>query len=147
MCVRGIDFTGFCNFSITFTSCSDGVVFYVFHCLCLLLSKQTLEKTERAITDRQYRDTGNIVYKTQNEDKHLFFITIIYRHYRNTGNIVYKKQKDEMYPFIITLTYRQYRDTGNIVYKIQNEDKHLFFITINYRQYSDTGNIVYKIQN
>jgi hypothetical protein len=34
LCVSGIDFTGFYNFSITFWSCSDGVVFYVLYCLC-----------------------------------------------------------------------------------------------------------------
>jgi hypothetical protein len=69
------------------------------------------------------------VYKTQNEDKHPFFITITNRQYRDTGNIVYKTQNEDKHPFFITITYRQYRDTGNIVYKTQNEDKHPFFIT------------------
>jgi hypothetical protein len=66
------------------------------------------------ITYRQYRDTGNIVYKTQNEEKHPFFTAITYRQYRDTGNIVYKTQNKDKYPFFITITYRQYRDTGNI---------------------------------
>jgi hypothetical protein len=82
------------------------------------------------ITHRQYRDTGNIVYKTHNKDKYPFFIAITYRQYRNTGNIVYKKQNKDKYPFCITITYRQYRETGNIVYKTQNKDKYPFCITI-----------------
>jgi hypothetical protein len=76
-----------------------------------------------------------------NEDKYPFFITITYRQYRDTGNVVYKTQNEDKYPFFTTITYRQYRDTGNIVYKTQNEDKYPFFTTITDRQYRDTGNL------
>jgi hypothetical protein len=117
-------------------------------------------------------DTGNIVYKTQNEDKNPFFITITHRQYRDTGNIVYKTQNEDKHPFLITITYRHcllviVMKNGClssfcvlytmlpvslycllvIVIKNGNEDKHPFFITITNRQYRDTGNIVYKTQN
>jgi hypothetical protein len=36
------------------------------------------------------------VYKTQNEIKHPFFIAITYRQYRETGNIVYKTQNEDI---------------------------------------------------
>ena len=33
-----------------------------------VFNKQTLEKTENAIKNKQSRDTGNIGYKSQNDD-------------------------------------------------------------------------------
>jgi hypothetical protein len=84
------------------------------------------EKTEGAIKNEQYRDTGNIwVHKTQDED--------------NTETLATFGTQDT--------GRRQYRDTGNIwVHKtktIQRHWQHLGTQDTGRRQYRDTGNIWY----
>jgi hypothetical protein len=106
------------------------------------------------------------VYKTQNEDKHSFFITITNRQYRDTCNIVYKTQNEDKHPFFITITNRQYRDLYCLLVIVMKNGC-LFSFCVLYtmlpvsvlsisdcneewmtnRQYRDTCNIVYKTQN
>jgi hypothetical protein len=81
-----------------------------------------------------YRDTGNFVYKTQNEDKHPFFITITNRQYRDTGGclssfcVLYTMLPVSLYcllvivmkngclsSFCVLYTMLPLRETGNIV--------------------------------
>ena len=115
------------------------------------------EKTEGAIKNEQYRDTGNIwVHKTQDEDNTETLATFGTqdtgrRQYRDTGNIWVHKTKTIQRHWQHLGTQdtgrRQYRDTGNIwVHKIHDEDNTETLATFGTqdtgrRQSRDTDNI------